>query len=283
MIVICYVRGWSRIPAFTSCPSLVSFQCEYPHRFDTLCSIKQSTIPFVELRQIRLPNQDMDPGTVVKVEADSFDDLPKEYQSLFLDALDRLSPQVDPNARYKFDLLSAATVEGKAHEARETRINRQGPRPAVPPLPEYFAKALAHTIKKQLRPNASSSIRNLAMSDLNTQFCKPCRRIFDGNGSFVYTVSWLEKGLYYSHWDRRMLERSARKCPMCQLSYRSLGTASSSNREKIPGCYDFVEFIRAKDVYGLRFSYYEMSIGSKGLLPHTTASNLITLEAIEGR
>ena len=186
----------------------------------------------------------------------------------------------DSNVKYKYDFMETQNKKGLALQARNDRIDKNGPRPAVPPLSEQFAKALAHTVKKKYETSASRSKRDLTMSNFNTNFCKPCRRIFDGNGSFVSPMTRFEKGLYYSHWDGRMLERSARKCPMCFLLNRSLDT-SFVTTELIPGHYDFVEFTRAKDVYGVRFSYYVMSLGGEGLAPRTTTSNLITIEAID--
>ena len=77
-----------------------------------------------------------------------------------------------------------------------------------------------------------------------------------------------------------MLERSARKCPLCFLLHRSLDIAFART-ESIPGPYDFVEFARAKDLYGVRFSYYVMSSAEDGFAPRTTISNLITMEALK--
>lgn len=198
-------------------------------------------------------------------------------------ALERLFQRmavVNPNLQYKYDFGETQRKLGSALAARDNRIYENAPRPAVPPLSEQFSKSLAHTVKKQYERGASHSRKDLTMSNLNTNFCKPCRRIFDGNGSFVLPMTRFEKGLYYSHWDCRMLKRSARKCPLCFLLNRSLDT-SVDTQELIPGHYDFVEFVRAKNVYAVRFSYYVMSLGREGLAPRITTSSLITMEAIE--
>ena len=69
---------------------------------------------------------------------------------------------------------------------------------------------------------------------------------------------------------------------MCFLLHRSLDNPSTVT-ESFPGHYDFVEFARAKDLYGVRFSYYVMGSDDDGVGACITTSSLITMEALKSR
>ncbi len=171
--------------------------------------------------------------------------------------VDESTASVASNVKYQYDNWATSVKGGKSRVDRIERVHKENP-----PVLEHTTKAIAFYPMKEIETTLSHAKRDLTMSDRNTNFCKPCRRIFDGNGSFVLPMTKSEKGLYYSHWDAQMLKRSARSCPLCLLVNRAMGALVATN-ESISLHYDIVRFVEAWDVYGVRFSCYR--IASDGL------------------
>ena len=123
------------------------------------------------------------------------------------------------------------------------------------------------------------------MSDHNAELCKPCRRIFDGNGSFASPITKVEKGVYYSHWDVNLLKRSAQRCPLYLLIHRGLTTPVMplAVKDIIPAYYDIVSFPNDKEVYVTRVLFYSLSLKNIRLLPKITDEVRITIMAVQRR
>ena len=201
-----------------------------------------------------------------------------------VDSLDGLTLSVASNVKYQYD-YRATMKQRSSREERQHRSLEDGNPPPDASLSEHDEKAMAFMPTKNSKSRneitASLAKRDLTMSDHNTNFCKPCRRIFDGNGSLVLPMTKQQDGLYYSHWDAQMLKRSARSCPLCLLVSRAIGTPITTN-DLIPLRYDIVEFFKAEHVYGVRFWYYVMiSTYGEVIVLYVPAKPMITIEAAE--
>ena len=191
--------------------------------------------------------------------------------------VDGLTTSVASNVKYQYDLIATYAKRGKSrYERMMMSVHKDNP-----PNLEHTTKPLASHAMKEIETTVSHAKRDLTMSDHNTNFCKPCRRIFDGNGSFVLPMTKSEKGLYYSHWDAQTLKRSARSCPLCLLIKRAMG-APVATKESISSHYDIAGFLQAKGVYEVRFSFYVMVSDGKMIFPYVAAKIMITIEAAEG-
>ena len=209
---------------------------------------------------------------------------------LSVESLDESTSSVASKFKYQYDLMKTYAKRGSTSMERLDRAAKDTNPPPDASLSEHEEKEFAFLevktwkigskISKLSEIDVSHAKRDPTMSDHNTNFCKPCRRIFDCNGSFVFPMTKLESGLYCSHWDAQMLKRSARSCPLCLLVSRAMGTLVTDN-ELIPLHYDMVGFLKAKHVYGVRFSYYEIIPDGELIVPRVAAQKLITIEAVE--
>lgn len=186
--------------------------------------------------------------------------------------------------RYHYNLRAAQHEKGKCLRALSDRARNDGST-APPTLPEHLIKALALQYEKVSETAACHAKRDLTMSDHNAELCKPCRRIFDGNGSFALPVTKVEKGLHYSHWDVTLLKRSAQRCSLCLLIHRGLATPIMplAVKDVIPAHYDVVAFPNDKEVYATRVLFYGLSLKNKRLLPKITDEVRITMMAVQRR
>lgn len=190
--------------------------------------------------------------------------------------VDGLATSVASKMKYQYDFMATAVKRGKSRVDRMMSVHKDNP-----PNLEHTTKPLAFHATKETETTVSHAKRDLTMSDHNINFCKPCRRIFDGNGSFVLPMTKSEKGLYYSHWDAQTLKRSARSCPLCLLVNRAMG-APVATKESISSHYDIAGFLQAKGVYEVRFSFYLVVSDGKMIFPYVAARIMITIEAAEG-
>ena len=191
-------------------------------------------------------------------------------------------PDPPSDVRYQYDYMATIERNGSSFMERADHFSKDKSLPPAPPVPESVREVIAFRATKTSETIASHAKRDLSMSDHNASFCKPCRRIFDGNGSFVQPLTKMEKGLHYSHWDRRLLERSARSCPLCLLVDRAVGIPVTGN-ELLPAHYDIVQFLLVgkENLYGIRFSFYAMMADGDKSVPVITAQALITIELTE--
>ncbi|MDI1490754.1 MAG: hypothetical protein OHK93_001958 [Ramalina farinacea] len=203
-----------------------------------------------------------------------------ELRRLFGQIFKQRVPDPPSDVKYKYDYMATIRRNGMSFKERADRFYEDKNPPPVPPVPESMQKVAALKVIKTSETVATHAKRDLSMSGHNASSCKPCRQIFDGNGSFVQPLTKLEKGLHYSHWDRRLLERSARSCPLCLLLDRAVGTPVTGN-ELLPAHYEIVQFLLAENVYGIRFSFYAMMLDGEECVPVITAQALITIEPTE--
>ena len=185
--------------------------------------------------------------------------------------------------RYHYDLRAAQYEKGEYLRALVDRSRNDGS--TAPTLPEHLIKALALQYEKVSETAACHAKRDLTISDHNAEFCKPCRRVFDGNGSFALPVTKVEKGVYYSHWDVDLLKRSAQCCPLCLLIHRGLATSFMplAVKDVIPAHYDVVGFPNDNEVYAIRVLFYGLFLKNTRLLPKITDEVKVTMMAIERR
>lgn len=160
-------------------------------------------------------------------------------------------------ARYQCDDMALAVSRGRARQKNLDRKRADKPT-STTEMHESTKHALGQTLNKWT--NKTPKCRTTSnISERNTGYCNPCRRIFDDLGNYVSPLSTNDSGLFYSHWDGRYLTKSAANgCPLCLLIYRALGTQlmGLTCGEVIPAYYDFAEYGVDSGAYALRFSYY---------------------------
>ena len=205
------------------------------------------------------------------------------WKELYFEALFSAPARVTTAGRYKYNSGAAQQEKGKCRIALSDRSRNDSSTP--PALPEHLIKALALQYEKVSETAACHAKRDLTISDHNAELCRPCRRIFDGNGSFALPVTKVEKGVHYSHWDVKILERSAQRCPLCLLIHRGLATPLMplAVKDVIPAHYDVVCFPNDKEVYATRVFFYGLSLKNTMLLPKITDEVRITMMAVQRR
>ena len=207
---------------------------------------------------------------------------PSQRRQSLVESLDAMAFNVPSNVKHQYDFLATINQRGSSVKERLYRSYYDDNPPPLPASSSSTLRALAFQVIKVSERTADHAKRDMTMSDHNSSFCKPCRRIFDGNGSFVLPMTKLEKGLYYTHWDTRMLKRSARNCLLCFQVDRAIGTPITS-QELIPTHYDIVSFLEAKGVYATRFSCYVMAVNGKKIGPYVTSQAMITMETVDSK
>ena len=233
----------------------------------------------VGLRLTRLRAMDLkidrpnEPGNIDQLNKP--EDAARRLQSV-VELVDSMTVSVASNVKYQHDFMVTAEKRGSSFMERSDRFYQDHNPPPVLPRSEHTVKALAFQVTKNSETTVSHAKRDLTMPDLNTNFCKPCRRIFDGNGIFMLPITKPERSLYYSDWDAQMLKRSARSCLLCLLVHRAMGTPVASS-EFISLHYNIVGFVQAKDVYGVRFSSYVMVSDGETISPYVAAQIMITI------
>ena len=181
--------------------------------------------------------------------------------------------------RYQYDLWATSGARGRARLDHLDRILQDHTRPD-PPVPEHIKKSLANFITKTIKSASDHKNRRQNLSEYNTGYCKPCRRIFDGIGNYTLSLSGGD-GLYYTHWDARYLEKSAmRGCSLCLLLYRKLGVQRLplTCGEVLPAQYDCGSFDSEEHIYALRFFYYAVLREGDEFVPINLAGVTITLQ-----
>ena len=207
---------------------------------------------------------------------------PSQRRQSLVESLDMTAFSVPSNVKYQYDYWATLCRRGLSTKERMDRFYEDDNRPPLPASSNHTLRALAFQVTKESERTTDHAKRDVTMSSHNSNFCKPCRRIFDGNGSFVLPMTKSEKGLYYTHWDTRMLKRSARNCPLCFQVDRAIGTPIAS-RELIPTHYDIVGFVKAKGLYATRFSCYVMVVDGKKIDPYVASQAMITMDTADSK
>ena len=129
----------------------------------------------------------------------------RSLENVNIDSLDGSTTSFTSNITYQYDHWATLVTRGSARTERHySQIKNDNPPPDAS-LSEHDEKTMAFMstkiFKSQTKTTVSLAKRDLTMSDHNTNFCKPCRRISDGNGSLVLPMTEQEDELYYSYWD----------------------------------------------------------------------------------
>lgn len=175
---------------------------------------------------------------------------------------------------YSYDLMAASAARGRARmsmlEERQKDLDTPDP-----PAPKSLHKS-KQIVKRLDHHNADASSSRESLTNLNGEFCKPCRRLFEGTGDDAMEIVTPGKawGRYYAHWDGYFLEKSASLgCSLCLLVYRAHGKARShlAQGEEVHGQYDFGEFVGSlnsdEKVFAVRFYYYSFLEFEGGMTP----------------
>ncbi len=145
-------------------------------------------------------------------------------------------------------------------------------------------------IVKDLKWKPQETSKNEPLKDMNQNFCKACRRLFEGKGRHTVNLSKTdEDGMFFEHLDANFLRISVKiGCPLCTIVWQGYEKArlQLARGEELPLRYDFGHYlgddVGIRKMFAVRFYPFTLLESRGTVLPMQLPLITVTLGKATG-